>query len=291
MPEVGKLGFQYMTQAETLWHMRAQMNNSLYAAAGGNVLNLICPDAQVGMVVRHTGGENAAIGYQAGGQCVYGVVLSGYSVTSTMLVKILGEAKVRCTGTAWPGQLALVREDGTIDAQDAKNCTEPERIIGVVSSTAAAGRCSVVLGQGRMCAAASPLSAKFITGTNETTKMAAFAACQIVVPSLNIYGDFVTGIESAEYGERDTQIVLKFAPGRFVKPPMVFGSLITASDYRLCTLPYMAEVPVPEGAPIPAEPEYFLSNDGVVLQVFAGNTPLKLSTLNLSINIMAVGEV
>lgn len=288
MPEEGKFGFQYMSQAETLWHMRAQTNNAVYAAAGGNVLNLTCPGAQVGLVVRHTGGENAEVGYLSGGQCLYGVVLSFYAADNTALVKILGEVKVRCTGTARPGQLALVRPDGTIDAQDTKSCTEPERVIGVVASTEASGRCTVILGQGRMCAASAPLSAKFITGANETTRMAAFAACQIVVPSLNIYGDFVTGVESAEYGARDTQLLLKFSSGKFVKPPIVYGSLITASDYSLSISPNLLEVPRTSLN----DPQTFVQDtDCVVLQVYEGSTALKLPTLNLSINIMAVGEV
>ena len=228
------IGFQYQSQVETLWHMRAVMNDVAYAAAGGNVCSLeysLTDPVAIGDVVRHSEAGMCARGLGAVGQYTYGAVLDIDTEKRTALVKLLGEAIVRCASQAVPGYLALVREDGAVDCVPEAACREPQRIVGVVSTSDAAGRCRVVLGMGRQCAASSPLSAQFISEA-PTENRAAFCAGLLSVPNMYLHGEFCTGLDSAE-ALIDGRIKVGFIPGMFAKPPLMYSTAYTEDRY-LC---------------------------------------------------------
>lgn len=264
-----KIGFQFFSQAETLWHMRGAMNNSVYAAAGGNVVVLKSKTAQIGDVVRHCTGRAANVGRNDQGQHLYGVVIDSNTEQEEVLVKFLGEVSVRCSGQAVPGYLACVGTGGMVDCAPEKDCTTPARIIGVVASKDSMGRCRVVLGQGRKCARCSPFSARFMS-EQPTNNVSAMAAASVSLPNGYVHGVFKSGIERAEV-RQDGSLYVTPLPDMFKKPPMAYASIISDDDLRVCA--------------------FAQSVEEIVVSFYRGITKVSASTLGKVVNIILVGEV
>lgn len=102
-------GYHFIAQQEILWWIKLQRNMLAMASGGGNILALNIPGAELGDLVRHTGGNSGAVGY-AGTGFVYGYVKE-VQEGGDVLVQLSGHVTGKWDG-APSGHLVYIDENG-----------------------------------------------------------------------------------------------------------------------------------------------------------------------------------
>ena len=227
--EKAYLGFEHFVQMEFLWHMKMARNNYALSAAGGNVFWLN-GDFPLGTVIRHTGGAGCEVGFDETGIFTYGVVIDRDTELNQILVKIIGECRVKCSEFAQVGQYAEAQEDGSIKPRWLDKIINPQAVIGVCSGKTAGGFCKVVLGPGRECSQTSPISGNFLWQANKLGGHSLFAAATIILPNAKVVGPFCSGFKQDCVIDNKNRIVAHFEDEFFKQPPMVFSSVVNTRE-------------------------------------------------------------
>lgn len=234
--EKAYLGFEFANQMEFLWHMKMARNAYTLSAAGANIFWLD-GEAEIGTIIRHTGGGNFEVGFDETGVFTYGAVIDIDTELKRVLVKILGECRVKCREAVQVGMYAEAQADGTIKGRMLDDIISPSAIIGVCSSTAHNGFCKIVMGPGRECGSGSPVSGNFAWRSNKVNAYTVFSVGTLILPNLKISGPFCSGFEKDAKLDKYYRAVVKFDGEFYKEPPLVFTTIVeTTEQIRVSTV-------------------------------------------------------
>lgn len=225
-------GYHFITQQEILWWIKLQRNMLAMASGGGNILVLNIPGAELGDLVRHTGGNSGAVGY-AGTGFVYGYVKE-VQEEGDVLVQLSGDIIGKWNG-APAGQLVYVAEDGDKSKLLAARIADIESraIVGVAMGQDGGNSPKhIMAGLGMEASMSTKIDTKFTRFGTSCGAALSYACARIKLPSLEILEPSMNGPKAALSGDK---VSVSFESGLGNMMPFVGLVNVTGSfraDYQ-----------------------------------------------------------